>query len=435
MNEQNTKTFAFVLGRESELALSELKAVLARFGFCFSASDSPDARLVDIFSITDNIAFAKIDNFSKEEAEDIINILGGTTKIYEIIESRSNKLENQIVNIISEHRATESKLNFGISWFAKNKAVDTFRFGLGIKKTLKNKGLSVRYVESKESELSTILSKKNDLAGKGIEIGVFNSTVGILLAVTNPYEWSKRDYEKPAADKYSGMVPPKLARMMVNLALDQIQDSGLRNRDLVAITETQDLKPKTCLVMDPFCGSGNIILEAMLLGYDVFGSDISSRAVRDTQANIDWLLTEYGIQKSAFCIKEADAVTVDFKKMLNANDCITNNYSNYIIVTEPFLGEPKKFTPSLNAARGEYRKIRDMYIQFLDNVAKLQNSDSKIVFCIVFPLVETTEGDSYSLYEESVDEIRKLGYTLIRKFNYGREYQVVKREIVLLTHN
>ena len=63
-----------------------------------------------------------------------------------------------------------------------------------------------------------------------------------------------------------------------------------------------------------------------------------------------------------------------------------------------------------------------------------KNRDNKsMVLCLVFPLIETLDKGRFSLCNESVDEIKKLGYTQIHSsFVYGRDYQVVKREIVLL---
>lgn len=428
VNKTYTKTFAFILGREKELALAELRAVLKRFDFCF-----------DILSIKGNIAFANIESFSKDDAIRAINILGGTTKIFKVLGDVGAELEKQIIDIILENKTTESKLNFGISWYDQiNK--HAFQFGLLVKKALKSKGLSVRYVESREAEISTILSTKNNLAGEGIEIGILGRQIGILLAVSNPYEWSKRDYDKPKADKRSGMLPPKLARMMVNLALSQSKEYKIKDLELKKIS-TSIGNCSDCIVIDPFCGSGNILMEAMMLECDVFGSDISEKAVKDTIANLDWLMQTSKCKMQNAKIVLADATKDNLISLMKNSKFKVENYDCNAIVCEPYLGEPKKFKPSLNAAKGEYNKVKDIYIGFLKNIASLYSSNeassrprtsNDIILCIVFPLVETVEGKRHSLFLESVDEIKKLGYTQIRSFIYGRDYQVVKREIVLL---
>ena len=104
-------------------------------------------------------------------------------------------------------------------------------------------------------------------------------------------------------------------------------------------------------------------------------------------------------------------------------------------MTEPYLGRPKKYKPTLREAQSEYAEIKKLYIKFLENLVQLttDNCELTTVVCLVFPLVETSDNKRFSLYEECVDEIKKMGYTQSRNsFIYGREYQTVKRQIVFL---
>ena len=414
--DETKQKIAFVLGREQEICLAELKAVLSRFCFCF-----------DIYKISGNVVFANVDNFTKDDARKAMNVLSGTMKIFELIGPVEKDIAAQVASVIEKQKTgSEGKINFGISYYGKGFSRQHINsIALTAKKKLKGK-FSLRYVESRDSfELSTILTLKNNLSTKGIELGLFDQEVGILIAFNNPEEWNNRDYGKPAFDKYSGMVPPKLARMMVNLALDQIgQQSAVSSQQKNCESQTAN-----CLLIDPFCGSGNILLEAMMLGCDVVGSDISEKAVNDTKANIEWLIEEYKVESIKSKVFEADASECDFSSQLTTYNL---QLTSLIFVTEPFLGEPKKFMPTANSAKGEYAKIKELYINFLKNILSLA-ADSSLVLCLVFPLVETTDGGRFSLFSESVDEIKEMGYTQIRpSLIYGRDYQVVKREIVLL---
>ncbi|MCL5410704.1 MAG: hypothetical protein M1324_02495 [Patescibacteria group bacterium] len=426
MDNQFKNSFVFVLGREQGIALEELKAVLFRFDFCF-----------DIYKITANLVFANIDNFTISDADSVMSALAGTIKIYKL-ESRVDKdIASQISSMFRAHKTdSEGKINFAISYFGRGFSRQNINsIALTAKKQLKG-DFSLRYVESRDSsELSSILSLKNNLLTRGIEFGLFDDSIGVMIALNNPEEWSKRDYDKPAADKYSGMLPPKLARMMLNITLAELRTENLELRaKSLELSETQSPKaerskiavlPKP-LVLDPFCGSGNVLMEGMLLGCDVVGSDISDKAVEDTKKNLDWLVGECqisGMQQ----IFQANAVEYNFSQLVN------KKYDRTIIVTEPFLGEPKKFKPTYNAAIGEYLKIKELYINFLKNIKQLAADNRQLAICIVFPLVETVDGRRFSLFKESVDEIKELGYTQIRQsMTYGRDYQVVKREIVLL---
>ena len=504
-----TTTYAFILGRERELCLAELKAVLARFGFCFSIS-----------SVTDNVARFNIDA-EAESVGALINILGGTVKIFRIMtsssvistprqgveksykisptptessggrdDSKHNDFKFKIIEHICDNHKV-GKLNYGISSYTKEfnqRSVNNL--GLSIKKDLK-KDYSLRFVEAREgSELSSIASLKNKLDKDGFEFGIFaDNSVGVLIGLTNAEEWNERDYGKPAGDKRSGMLPPKLARAMINLALGQTLQNrhsrisfchsreggnpvGSNTAEFSGSPIESGMTDKgKVLVVDPFCGSGNIILEAIMLGLDVFGSDVSEKAVNDSKKNVEWLKSvnsashfvipaKAGIQNldprvsldktrdkksedDSVKIIQADAAGIEIVKLLNCYIALDKNsntaiqqYDNIVLVTEPYLGEPKKFNPTYNSTVGEYMKIKELYLGFLNNFAAhypLPTTHYPLVICLVFPLVETVEGKRFSLYQASVDEIKKIGYTeLTKPLLYGRDYQVVKREIVLL---
>lgn len=444
----DTKKYAFVLGRERDLCLAELRATLGRFGFCFNPEQSRTG--FGDFILSDNVALFNLD---KNPAK-LIDILGGTTKIFEIVDldhanivrapartsesvsqqtshtqatsvRRINKTIEEL--ILMRAKTTSGKFNFGFSAYGRHRAIQLNPLGLNIKKDLKGQ-LSLRFIALKEKELSTIVSSKNKLATEGLEVGFFNDQVGVLLAVTDPEAWSERDYGKPRGDKFSGMVPPKLARAMVNIAL------GASINDQVSTINKISRIP---LVVDPFCGSGNILLEALMLGCDVLGSDVSEKAVNDSRENVEWLKEKLSSINDQLSIKyqfpkyQLAQIDATSSQLLEHWNLKLDNYDKVVVVCEPYLGEPKKYLSSIRAVRGEYEKVRDLYLNFLKNVAGLNRGG--LVVCLVFPLVETVEKTKFSLYSESVDEIKKIGYTeLAKPLIYGRDYQVVKREIVLL---
>lgn len=48
------------------------------------------------------------------------------------------------------------------------------------------------------------------------------------------------------------------------------------------------------VILDPFCGSGTILTEAMLINYkNLIGADISPKAINDTKKNIEWIIRNY----------------------------------------------------------------------------------------------------------------------------------------------
>ena len=460
MENSSTKKYAFILGRERELALAELKAVLGRF--CFDGEPSRTHFDFSILSVYENIAIIKIDSEASESAvSSLAKTLGGTVKIFRIMnhESRitdSFSIKKAMADFIFERKEEGGKLNYGISSYFKGyNRTFVNNLGLSIKKELK-RDMSLRFVALTEGiELSSIQSLKNKLDCEGLEFGLFNNEIGVLIGLSNAEEWSKRDYDKPAGDKYSGMVPPKLARAMVNLALGKIQVASSKGPHFAEATRGKQvareienpcdsLLATRSLVVDPFCGSGNILMEAMMLGCDVFGSDNSAKAVEDTEANLRWLNDKFLIpnvkqnvkaKSPKFKVLNADATGEELIRNLKLE---IRNYDDTVIVAEPYLGSPKKFQSTEKAVRGEYAKIKELYLSFLENLKKLLATDHRppTIFCLVFPLVETLEGKRFSLFAECVDEIKKMGYILLEPpFMYGRDYQVVKRQIVLLSLN
>lgn len=409
--------FAFILGRERQLALAELKAVLMKKRVVF-----------DIEKVLDNVAYLSIENFSQSEAKSVIDSTAGIVKIFCIISEHKTvkfiDLTQEIIELV-EGRSQDKfgmkdieekpRVNFGISSYYHRLAKDDInRYGLDLKRHFKEYKISSRFVALTETlELSTIQTLKNKLDGEGVEIGIFSDCLGVLWALNDPEKWAKIDYDKPAADKYSGMLPPRLARMMVNIA--------------VGSTDEFSTSLNNITIVDPFCGSGAILIEGLQSGYNVIGSDVSDKAVHDTKENMEWFLTENTNIKNQNLIFKADATGNNLIKMIKYKVG-----KNLIIVTEPFLGRPKKMKSTYEGTINEYRDIKDLYLDFFRNISEFNLPELKKTLCVIFPSVETKDGNRYQLYEICKAEIEKMGFIQNGEpFLYGRDYQIVKREIVV----
>ncbi len=93
---------------------------------------------------------------------------------------------------------------------------------------------------------------------------------------------------------YPGVLLPRMARAAVNL-------SGARSRELL---------------LDPFCGTGGILLEAGLVGLRVIGSDADSRMVQGARLNLDYydvdgMLVTQDARHLGFRDRSVDAVVTD----------------------------------------------------------------------------------------------------------------------------
>ncbi len=382
--------FWFILGRESLIAAAEIDAVFSLKKYDYSLL----------------ILKAELDGF---EPKKIIDRLGGTIKIAR--ELADNITEKQLLEIIIENlRGVSGKINFGISVysFGDDKTADLVlakNFGKQVKKILKEEGLSIRYVENKEAILSSVTVTKNNLAGRGREFLVQKNEGDIYsLAQTEavqPFEkFSDRDFGRPGRDDLSGMLPPKLAMILINL------------------TQT----PRSSTLLDPFCGSGTILSEALLLEYkNLIGSDISEKAVADTKLNLDWIAKKFQRQMPDNKIFKSEVA--ELAKNLSAN-------SVDAIATEPYLGKPLRGNETKQDLLAQAKQLHDLYLQAFQQFHKILKTGGKAVFII--PRFKFA-GDLITI--DCKNEIEKIGFKALPFFEsqlrlvYSRPNQRVAREI------
>jgi len=105
-----------------------------------------------------------------------------------------------------------------------------------------------------------------------------NFVFGLKLDEVSPKPFTKRR-PKNRPFFHPSALPPKLARCMVNLA-----------------------RPKNdSVVLDPFCGSGSILIEAGLIGCRVLGSDVKDLMVRGGLLNMRF----FGVEVLGASVAEA----------------------------------------------------------------------------------------------------------------------------------
>lgn len=339
--------------------------------------------------------------FTSEEdlVDEMINALGGTVKIFAIVKEFETSIKNEelIEEIVALLLSQSNEPYFTFSQIGKGQREIS---NADIKDLIKENGKKARYFSAELSE-SALLSHKT--AATEILSYKLQEEDKLLLAqvksVQDIDDWTKRDRSKPYADRKKGMLPPKVARMMVNIALGLWQQ---RNQG----------QP---LLYDPFCGTGTVLLEAGMRNLDVCGSDIDQNAVFGTRDNLEWFKQEYGksIQSKVFY---GDASHLDL-----------NNFTRKIdlLVTEPFLG---KQTPSDHELANVFRGLEKMYLGSFKSFAQVLNNGA--VLAIVFPRVETPKR-TYSL-DGLIDKLKTKGYNLlVDPVLYAREGARVARQICL----
>ncbi|MEK7131711.1 MAG: DNA methyltransferase [Patescibacteria group bacterium] len=384
----------FVLGRESLIAAAEIDAVL---GFPDSASGSR-------FTIGKNYSLSILKTDANFDSKKLINRLGGTIKIAEEIADNVGEKEMK-EKIFSELRMVEGKINFGLSFYNTEIILKEIKnLGLEIKKALKNEGRSVRYVENKELTLSSVAVEKNGLTARGREFLVERKDNLYSIAKTEavqPFEnFSDRDFGRPGRDDLSGMLPPKLAMILINLAQT----------------------PLNSVLLDPFCGSGTILSEAMLLEYkNLIGSDTSEKAVENTKINIDWVAKKFHPELPDIKIFKNEIKELSKKLHPNSIDAI---------VTEPYLGKPLRGQETKEELVKQISELKKLYLIAFVQFKKILKSDGKVVF-----LIPRFKFKNEWLIIDCENEIKKIGFKILPFFEnkmpllYARPDQRVTREI------
>lgn len=404
--------YFFVLGNNPTLSIAELVSIL---------------KLKVKTALIVNKSIFLVESDSEINCQDLIKRVGGSIKIG-VIEDQYDFGDNFLLTEKVEKiiNTKDSKFRLGFSIYG-NFGINLKKIGMIIKNNLKEKGINSRILFNQEQVLSSVSVEQNKLLDKGAEIVLIRNRdkilIGRTLAVQAFKELSRRDYGRPARDDLSGMIPPKLAQIMINLAgfSDDVEDKK---------------------ILDPFCGSGTILMEAMLLGFkDIIGFDISKKAIQDSGKNASWTEKNFNMT-SDVKLKQLDVVKVADELPKKSIDAI---------ITEPYLG-PQRGYHNIEHTVSE---LEDLYFKAIKQFSKILKPDGIIV--MVWPIFIQKNKKTY-LFKNYGTDIQETNYTKFIKDNfeiknlipgkirnhdilnftdrdtivYGREGQRVWREIVVL---
>lgn len=389
----------FILGRQSHLGLAELESVLGAehivpFSANYALSDIPSS----------NIPF---------------NRLGGSKKLCEILGSSTasdwHSLEKEIIHHAESltFGSSDGKITCGLSIYDfEVGAKDIMATGLRIKKALKKAtGQSVRFVPNQNDliALSSAQILHNGLAHQnGAELVLVSTANKTLICRTIAEQdiiaYSRRDQNRPKRDARVGMLPPKLAQIILNLGVGQAQP------------------PLT--VLDPFCGTGVVLQEAALLGYNLYGSDLEQRMVEYTAENLTWLNETHKLPPVEATLQTGDATTHKWDEKIDAVAC------------EGYLGQPFTGFPSEPKLREVTHTCNQIAKGFLKNIATQIPSGTRL--CIALPAWHKPNGTFIRL--KLLDQLSDLGYnrvsfahTSAEELLYYRPDQIVARDLLVIT--
>lgn len=389
-----------ILGRQPNIGLAELERVYG-------------GKNVSRLSL-ESATFSNNSDFD-------IQRFGGIIKAGIILDSLSSdswqKITNQITKyFISTFSNYQPKITLGISTYnIALKPHEIQKLGLSIKSILKKRNTSLRLIPNTDSALSTATSHHNKLglSPNKIELLIVKSSSGKITVASstgsqNITAYANRDQVRPKRDAFVGMLPPKLAQIMINLACGQT----VENKKAIAPT-----------ILDPFCGTGVILQEAALMGYSVYGTDLSDKMIRYSRDNLNWLMDSHRIQ---------------FEWYLHADDAMTAKWRQPIgaVVCESYLGQPFSAPPSPAKLSEVTKNCNYIITEFLKNIRDQIGANTPI--CIAIPAWRDSKGNFTHL--PIVNTLARFGYRPHEFMNisqndllYYREDQIVARELLLIT--
>ena len=388
-----------ILGRQPAISIAELEQVYG-----------------DVSWFSDSSALVQTDSID-------IQRLGGTQKAGFVVLQVPGRDWRAASAKIVQHYATawakkDGKITLGISAYGFSEGPrDIQKTGLVLKSKLKPTGTSLRLIPNQEAILSTATSHHNKLglSDNKVELIVVKGSSGIVIAEStgaqNITALAARDQGRPKRDAFVGMLPPKLAQIMINLA-----------GPLTVSTDSPLAQPR---ILDPFCGTGVILQEAGLMRYAVYGTDLVEKMIRFTRDNLNWLQDKERLNINWF-LHEGDAMNTRWEAPIDA------------VVAEGYLGQPFSAPPSnskLTEVRGNTNHILS---SFLINLAGQIKPGTPVVLAV--PAWKDTEGHFTHL--PLVTKVEDLGYSYVEMRNvrpdqllYFRPDQVVAREILVLVKN
>jgi len=351
--------------------------------------------------------------------------LGGTMKfckLLTILETTAWKdIEKFLHDAVPQHAAMlpEGKLKLGLSTYGMNVPVDRINAtALATKKAIKASGRSVRVISNTETALSSAQVLYNGLTRElGWEL-IFikdgtRTVVAQNIAEQDIDAYAARDQKRPKRDSKVGMLPPKLAQILVNLAIGPIdlQDPACG---------PGENKGKT--VLDPFCGTGVVLQEAALMGYDGYGSDLEERMVEYSRVNMDWLGETFAHPPFTYWVEEGDATSFKWLRGFDFG------------ASEIYLGRPFSAAPNRDQLEETVQTTNLIFKKFLQNIHEQTEPGFRMALAV--PAWKTESGFKHL---KSLDNLAELGYNRLSFVHasggdliYHREGQIVGRELIVL---
>lgn len=378
--------FLCQLGQTTDLCWEELRAVSQRFFL------GEPRRVHEFFGIVDAPDNFDVSTFQLE--------MGGTIKIAEIVHTDTQTDPATVTQQAVDLLIGQPVKRFAISEIGRDHMpeVDVYE----VKAKLQAAGQRVAYHESPRSGVNAASLKNRRVT----EVLILQTETGVTYGITRACQdvdtWTQRDMDKPVRDRKRGMLPPKVARMMVNIGIGSDQ-------------------PEEHVVLDPFVGVGTALLEAADLDVKtVLGNDVDPQAIIATTQNIKWWRQISGQEfEDELVVRPAEKLDrIDFKTPPT------------VIVTEPFLG---KLTPKDDQIPGIIRGLEKLYKGSLKAFTRLLSQDGGRVV-IILPEMTLQSGRKLTT-TQTLKDAHEMGFTqVLGPMRAGRSTAHTQRQVYVLEY-
>jgi len=351
-------------------------------------------------------------------AEIAFTRLGGSVKLGQVVAEITGTawpaVQRGLTQAALAHAAQmpEGKMHLGISAYGFDVLPpQMLAAGLNIKKTIRQRlDRNVQLVPNKAAALNAAQVIHHKLtADTGCELLVLRDNARTIIArtlhVQDIEQYGKRDYGRPRRDARVGMLPPKLAQIIINLA------AGSRG-------------PGGTTVLDPFCGTGVVLQEALLAGFSIYGTDLEPRMVDYSRSNLEWLAETYRLGNLPYRLEPGDATLYTWHPPIDT------------VASETYLGRPFTAAPPAEVLAQTVTECNLILKKFLRNI--LPQIPGGTRFCLAVPAWQVGPGKFRHL--PLIDHLADMGYNRVslqhvrdEDLLYYRTDQIVARQLLIIT--
>lgn len=368
--------YFFILGRNVELSYAEVLSYLENSG-----TDYKIVFFKKNFIVVD----------LKEEFEFDIQNFGGVIKLGRVEFRGSEKDFESFLeeaDLIDSNDKIEDKEKFNFS------VTGNFLEEMLVKK-FKNEG---RKAQIKHGRKKLMFQKRDYVLMPNSDIEFFaysfkdNVYFGTVEQDYSYTEVKERDMKKPIR-RESLAISPRLAKILINLS------------------QTREGE----LLLDPFCGVGGILQEALLKEINCYGVDKDKVAIESAKKNLKWMKSKYEFE-------------ADYKLQVGDSKNLKNIKYNGV-ASEPALGDLVRKKPNDRQAKEIIDKFEKLIISVLSKLKSMKKGDAKIV--LTMPFIREHVVNIKNLSKKTGLRVSVLGDVKfpIREF---REKSFIGREIVVL---